>query len=70
MLRRANKLRMALGGEPGAVHWIAPKSKGMWERTYKRKCIEIDWCEYEANTEFLEQFRHLLSKADRELVLG
>jgi hypothetical protein len=70
MMRRANKLRIALGGEPGAAHWIAPRPKGMWERTYRRKCYEIDWCENQANTEFLEQFGHLLSTKDRELILG
>ncbi len=35
MLRRANKLRTALGGEPGTAYFIAPKPKGMWERTYQ-----------------------------------
>ena len=45
MLRRANKLRMALGGEPGTVHWMAPKPKGMWQRTHQRKRFEIEWCE-------------------------
>jgi hypothetical protein len=45
MLRRANKLRMALGGEPGTAHWIAHKPKGMWQRTYQRKRFEINWCE-------------------------
>lgn len=42
MLRRANKLRMALGGAPGTAHWIAPKPKGMWTRTYQRKRFEIE----------------------------
>jgi hypothetical protein len=41
MSRRANKLRMALGGEPGSAHWIAPQPKGMWQRTYQRKRFEI-----------------------------
>ena len=35
-LRRANKRRVALGGEPGTAYLIAPKPKGMWQRTYQR----------------------------------
>jgi hypothetical protein len=31
------KLRVALGGEAGTANWIAPKPKGMWQRTYERK---------------------------------
>lgn len=65
MLRRANKLRMALGGEPGSAHWIAPKPKGMWQRTYQRKRSEIEWCEDQANHAFLCKYRNLLS--DQEL---
>jgi hypothetical protein len=41
MLRRANKRRMALGGEPGTAYWIAPKPKGMWNRTYQRQKSEV-----------------------------
>jgi hypothetical protein len=67
MLRRANKLRMALGGEPGAAHFIAFKPKGMWQRTYDRKRFEIQWCENQANQLFLRQFAHLLSAEDRQM---
>lgn len=70
MLRRANKLRMALGGEPGTAHWIAPKPKGMWQRTYERKCNEIEWCEDQANQLFLSKYRHLLSKDELEMYFG
>lgn len=60
MLRRANKLRMALGGEPGAAYWIAPKPKGMWWRTYSRIVEEIDMNERAADFAFLRKFsRHL-----------
>lgn len=61
MLRRANKLRMALGGEPGTAHWIAPRPKGMWERTYQRKRFEIQCCEDQANRLFTANYQHLLS---------
>jgi hypothetical protein len=70
MLRRANKLRMALGGEPGTAYWIAPKPKGMWHRTYQRKQFEIEWCEDQANQAFLSKYRHVLSKEEREMYFG
>ena len=70
MLRRANKLRMELGGEPGSAHRIAPKPKGMRQRTYQRKSFEIEWCEDQANKEFIRKFRHLLSTEEVELLLN
>lgn len=66
MLRRANKLRTALGGEPGAAYWIAPKPKGMWQRTYQRKRFEIEWCEKQADQLFLSKFAHFLSTEEHE----
>jgi hypothetical protein len=65
-LRRANKIRMALGGEPGMAHWIATKPKGMWQRTYQRKRWEIDHYENQANQLFINKFQHLLTKEDRK----
>ena len=70
LLRRANKMRMALGGEPGTAYLIAPKPKGMWHRTYQRKTFEISWCENQADRLFLSKFSHLLSKEDREMFFG
>ncbi|SFS45441.1 hypothetical protein SAMN04488040_0413 [Sulfitobacter marinus] len=70
MLRRANKLRTALGGEPGTAHWIAPKPKGMWQRTYQRKRFEIEWYENQADELFIRKFSHLLSAEERELFFG
>ena len=67
MLRRANKLRMALGGEPGTAHWIAPKPKGMWQRTYERQRSEIEWCEGQANYLFLRKYRHIFSEDELEM---
>lgn len=65
MLRRANKTRVALGGKAGTAHWVAPKPKGMWQRTYQRKRFEIEWCENQADQQFIAKFVHLLSPADR-----
>ena len=62
MLRRANKLRMALGGEPGTAHWIAPKPKGMQQRTYLRKRLEISSCENQADRIFIARFAHLINE--------
>ncbi|MGH1464773.1 MAG: hypothetical protein ACRBBQ_05390 [Cognatishimia sp.] len=62
MLRRANKLRMALGGEPGTAQWIAPKPKGMWQRTYQQQWFEIERCEDLANHLFIEKFASLIGK--------
>jgi hypothetical protein len=66
MLRRANNLRTALGGERGTVHFIAPRPKGMWLRTYQRKRFEIERCENKANQFFIAKYAYLLSKEERE----
>ncbi|MFW2545670.1 hypothetical protein ACN2XU_23870 [Primorskyibacter sp. 2E107] len=64
MLRRANKLRTALGGNPGTANFIAPKPKGIWTQTYAQRCFEIEWCECEADREFIWKYRHLLGADD------
>ena len=55
-LRKANKLRTALGGEPGAAHFIAQRPKGMWQRTYDKIVCEIYELEDAADALFLERF--------------
>ncbi len=66
LLRRANKLRMALGGEPGAAHFIARKPKGMWWRTYEKHRQRIEWCEQKASVEFIQKYAHLLDMKEAE----
>ncbi len=68
LLHRANKLRMALGGEPGTAYYIAPKPKGMWQRTYQRMRNEIDWCEYQSSLAFLETMADRLTDDERRLL--
>jgi hypothetical protein len=36
----------------------------MWERTYRSKRLEIDWCEHQANIGFIEKYRHQFSGSD------
>ncbi len=67
MLSRENKMRTALGGEAGTASWIAPKPKGMWQRTYDRKLLEAEWCEDEADRHYLSKFSHILSAEEREV---
>ncbi|WP_138935920.1 hypothetical protein [Roseovarius arcticus] len=66
-LRRANKTRMALGGEPGTASWIAPKPKGMWQRTYERRCEQIESDESEADHLFFSRFEGLLNADELEI---
>lgn len=69
-LRRANKIRMALGGEPGTASWIAFKPKGMWLRTYQRKRRAIETAEHQANILFLSKHRAYLSRDELEIFFG
>lgn len=67
LLRRANKLRMELGGEPGTAYLIASRPKGMWQRTYERKRLEIEWCEGHASQMFVDRFAHLFTFEEQKV---
>jgi hypothetical protein len=54
-LHKANKRRMALGGEPGTCAVIR-KPKGMWWRTFARHVGEIESAEDRANVAFMARF--------------
>ena len=69
LLRRANKMRVALGGEAGTVHWIR-RPKGMWQRTYQRHRAQIERDEHQADQLFLSKFTHVLSLEEQELYFG
>ena len=54
-IRRADKLRMALGGEPGLEQPLPLRPKGMWRRTYDRRAAAIMAADEEAEAAFLSE---------------
>lgn len=52
LLRRANKLRQAMGGEPGMASPLPPRCKGQWQRTYDARLAEIFELEDQADVHF------------------
>jgi len=66
LLRRANKRRMALGGEPGVYSWIN-RPKGMWQRTYNRHKAKIIHSESLATAEMRRMFSGKISAEELEV---
>lgn len=53
LLRRANRLRQAMGGEPGMGELLPLRRKGQWRKTYEAKIERILELEGEADLEFV-----------------
>ena len=66
-LRRSNKIRQRLGGDPGSVKSFPERPKGMWRQTYERPKFKSDHAEILANEAFIAQGIRLLASLDKTI---
>jgi hypothetical protein len=64
-LRRANKIRQRLGGDPGMAARFPEKPKGMWQRTYQRLRDKAFDAERLAETAFETQADRVLARINK-----